>query len=100
MERAEGLGGIALEQFGSRKHKSADLQGQNTCLLYNFVWLERTTSTSTFIDLVSSHNLVVHKYGSYLLHSFQQLKINRLPIDMTSRVLGIWMAPDDNSKKQ
>eukprot|EP00957_Ditylum_brightwellii_P124976 9527183-Ditylum_brightwellii.AAC.1 len=67
MERAEGLGGIAPEQFGSRKHKYADLQALNTCLFHNFIWLERTTSTSTFIDLVSTYNLVVHSIASLAL---------------------------------
>eukprot|EP00957_Ditylum_brightwellii_P016060 1210174-Ditylum_brightwellii.AAC.1 len=67
MERAEGLGGIAPEKFGSRKHKSVDLQALNTRLFYAFVQLEHTTSTSTFIDLVSNYNLVVHSIASLAL---------------------------------
>eukprot|EP00957_Ditylum_brightwellii_P108617 8284469-Ditylum_brightwellii.AAC.1 len=67
MEMAERIRRVALEQFGSRKHKAADLQALNTRLFYDYVCLERTTSTSAFIDLVSNYDLVVHSIASMAL---------------------------------
>eukprot|EP00957_Ditylum_brightwellii_P201642 15326568-Ditylum_brightwellii.AAC.2 len=67
MELAEGNGGIAEEQYGSRKHKAADIQALNTRLFYDYVRLERTPATSPFIDLVSNYDLVVHSIASLAL---------------------------------
>eukprot|EP00957_Ditylum_brightwellii_P117234 8941121-Ditylum_brightwellii.AAC.1 len=67
MERAEKLNTIAPEQFGSRKKLSADLQALNTRLFYDYIFLERVPATSTFIDLVSNYNLVIHSIASLAL---------------------------------
>eukprot|EP00957_Ditylum_brightwellii_P191519 14580899-Ditylum_brightwellii.AAC.1 len=67
MEQAEKLNAIAPEQFRSRKRLSADLQVLNTWLFYDYVLLERVPATSTFIDLVSNYDLVVHSIASLAL---------------------------------
>eukprot|EP00957_Ditylum_brightwellii_P089051 6781533-Ditylum_brightwellii.AAC.1 len=64
---AENLEGVADEQYRSRKKKAADIQVLNTWLFYDYVLLERTPSTSTFINLVSKYNLVVHSIASLAL---------------------------------
>eukprot|EP00957_Ditylum_brightwellii_P105962 8082922-Ditylum_brightwellii.AAC.1 len=67
MNKAEECNGIAPEQYGSRRRKAADIQALNTRLFYDLVLLERKLATSTFIDLVSNYDLVVHSIASLAL---------------------------------
>eukprot|EP00957_Ditylum_brightwellii_P022700 1712325-Ditylum_brightwellii.AAC.1 len=64
MRRAEIMHGIAPEQFGSRREKSADLQALNTRLFYDYTLLKKHPDTSLFIDLVSNYDLVVHSIAT------------------------------------
>ena len=65
---------LALEQYGSRKAKAADIQALNIRLLYDLTRLERIPSTSTFTDIVSNYDIVVHII-SYL--KLQQSNISK-----------------------
>eukprot|EP00957_Ditylum_brightwellii_P110103 8397186-Ditylum_brightwellii.AAC.1 len=67
MASAENLEGVADEKYGSREKKEADIQALNTRLFYDYVLLERTPATSTFINLVSNYDLVVHSITSLVL---------------------------------
>eukprot|EP00957_Ditylum_brightwellii_P031644 2400093-Ditylum_brightwellii.AAC.1 len=80
MRRAEACGGVAPEQFGSRRYKLADLQALNTRLFYDHVLLQKIPSTSVFIDLVSNYNLVVHNIASLAL---QRVGAPKAPICCT-----------------
>eukprot|EP00957_Ditylum_brightwellii_P194937 14852085-Ditylum_brightwellii.AAC.1 len=53
MEMAERIGGIAPEQFGSRKHKAVDLQALNTRLFYNYDMVH--TCRTAFGDSTDSY---------------------------------------------
>eukprot|EP00957_Ditylum_brightwellii_P200605 15292933-Ditylum_brightwellii.AAC.1 len=84
MQRAKACNGIALEQFGSRRQKSADLQALNTQLYYDHLLLQRIPATSVFIDLVSNYNLVVHNIASLAL---QRIGMPKAPICCTFTTL-------------
>jgi len=84
MRRAERCGGVAREQFGSRKRKSADLQALNTRLFYDHILLQRTPATSVFIDLVSNYDLVTHSIASLAL---QRVGTPKAPILCTFTTL-------------
>eukprot|EP00957_Ditylum_brightwellii_P042355 3206893-Ditylum_brightwellii.AAC.1 len=84
MENTERLQGVANEQYDSCKNKATDIQALNTRLYYNFVLLERTPATSTFIDLVSNYDLVVHSIASIAL---QCVNIHKAPINCTFTTL-------------
>ena len=84
MENAERLQGVADEQYGSRKHKAADVQALNTRLFYDHIRLKRKPATSTFIDLVSNYDLVVHSIASLAL---QRVNTPKAPIDCTFTTL-------------
>eukprot|EP00957_Ditylum_brightwellii_P144547 11011100-Ditylum_brightwellii.AAC.1 len=84
MSNAEYLQGIADEQYGSRKNKSADIQALNTRLYYDYILLERTPATSTFIDLVSNYDLVAHSIASLAL---QNVNTPKAPIHCTFTTL-------------
>ena len=60
MRRAEELGDLAPEQCSSIKCKESDNHALNTQLFYDLVRLSRVLATSTFPDLFSNYNLVVH----------------------------------------
>eukprot|EP00957_Ditylum_brightwellii_P143658 10945132-Ditylum_brightwellii.AAC.1 len=64
MRRAEIIHGVAPEQFGSRRKKSAYLQALNTRLFYNYTLLKKHPCTSLFIDLVSNYDLVVYSIAT------------------------------------
>eukprot|EP00957_Ditylum_brightwellii_P154326 11744250-Ditylum_brightwellii.AAC.1 len=84
MHRAEIIGGIAMEQYGSRKNQAADLQALNTCLFFDCVKLEHKSATSTFIDLVSNYSLVVH---SIAVLALQCIGVPKEPINYTFTTL-------------
>jgi hypothetical protein len=84
MKRAESCGGIAPEQYGSRRQKSADLQALNTRLYYDHILLRRIPATSVFIDLVSNYDLVVHNIASLAL---QRVGMPKAPILCTFATL-------------
>lgn len=84
MQRAEECEGVAPEQYGSRKHKAADIQALNTRLFYDLVRLHQTAATSKFIDLVSNYDLVVHSIASLAL---QRVGTPREPIFCTFTML-------------
>eukprot|EP00957_Ditylum_brightwellii_P131230 10008906-Ditylum_brightwellii.AAC.1 len=69
VEKAEKSGGIAPEQYGSRKR-----------LFYSYILLERTPTASTFIDLVSNYELAVHSIASLVL---QRVGMPKEPIQFT-----------------
>ena len=62
--RAEECGGLAPEQYGSRRHKAADVQALNTRLFFDFTRLRRCHAIAEFIDLKSNYDLVVHSIAS------------------------------------
>ena len=64
LQRAEECGGLAPEQYGSRKHKAADVQALNTRLFFDYVRLRRCHAVAEFIDLKSNYDLVVHSIAS------------------------------------
>eukprot|EP00957_Ditylum_brightwellii_P054264 4110314-Ditylum_brightwellii.AAC.1 len=84
MEKAEENGGIAPEQYNNRKRLSAYLQALNTRLFYNYILLEITPATSTFIDLVLNYDLVVHIIASLAL---QRVGMPKEPIQCTFTTL-------------
>eukprot|EP00957_Ditylum_brightwellii_P189877 14455162-Ditylum_brightwellii.AAC.1 len=84
MSNAKYLQGIADEQYGSRKNKSADIQARNIRLYYDYILLERTPATSAFIDLVSNYDLVVHSIASLAL---QRANTPNAPIHYTFTML-------------
>eukprot|EP00957_Ditylum_brightwellii_P028608 2161638-Ditylum_brightwellii.AAC.1 len=84
MARAEEIQGVAQEQCGSRKQKAADIQALNTRLFYDYALMEKTPATSTFIDLVSNYNLVVHNIASLAM---QQVGTPKDPINCTFTTL-------------
>eukprot|EP00957_Ditylum_brightwellii_P040712 3082007-Ditylum_brightwellii.AAC.1 len=84
MEMVEENGGIAQEQYGSRKRVSADVQALNTRLFYDCILLERTPATNIFIDLVSNYDLVV---PSIALLALQRVGMPKEPIQCTFTTL-------------
>eukprot|EP00957_Ditylum_brightwellii_P099433 7574370-Ditylum_brightwellii.AAC.1 len=84
MASTANLEGVVDEQYGSRKKKAVDIQALNTRLFYDYVPLERTPATSTFIDLVSNYYLVVHSIASLAL---QQVNTPKAPIQCTFTTL-------------
>ena len=64
MNQAGNLEGLAPEQYGSRKSKSADIQVLNTRLFYDLIRQKRIPETCIFIDLVSNYDLIVHSIES------------------------------------
>eukprot|EP00957_Ditylum_brightwellii_P047340 3596844-Ditylum_brightwellii.AAC.1 len=80
MRRAEACGGVASEQFGSQRNKSAGLHALNAHLFYDHVLLQKIPSTSVFIDLVSNYDLVVHNIASLAL---QRVGVPKAPICCT-----------------
>eukprot|EP00957_Ditylum_brightwellii_P074988 5698875-Ditylum_brightwellii.AAC.1 len=84
MARAEEIQGVAQEQYGSRKQKAADIQALNTRLFYDYVLMEKTPAISTFIDLVSNYNLVVHSIASLAM---QRVGTPKAPINCTFTTL-------------
>eukprot|EP00957_Ditylum_brightwellii_P204348 15338837-Ditylum_brightwellii.AAC.1 len=84
MDSAERLQGVADKQYGSRKQKAADIQALNTRLYYDYVLLERTPATSTFIDLDSNYDLVAHSIASLAL---QWVNTPKAPIQCTFTTL-------------
>ena len=55
----------SLEKYRSRKAKADDIQELHTSLFYDLIRLNRVTKTSTFADLISKYDLVIHSI-SYL----------------------------------
>ena len=47
---------LALEQYGLRKYKAADIHVLNIRLFYEPTRLKRVPATITFMDLVSNYN--------------------------------------------
>lgn len=84
MELAEACNGVAPEQYGSRKCFAADIQALNTRLFYDLVKLDKLPATSTFIDLVSNYDLVVHSIASL---SLQRVGTPKPPIFCTFSTL-------------
>lgn len=84
MRRAELNGGLAIEQYGSRTAKAADIQALNTRLFYDLVRLKKIPATSEFTDLVSNYDLVVHSLASL---SLQRVGVPKEPILYTFTTL-------------
>eukprot|EP00957_Ditylum_brightwellii_P028946 2186617-Ditylum_brightwellii.AAC.1 len=84
MHRVEIIGVIAMEQYGSRKNQAADLQALNTRLFFDYAKLECKPATSTFVDLVSYYNLVVH---SITVLALQHVDMPKEPINCTFTTL-------------
>jgi len=59
MMSAEQAGLLAPEQYGSRKHKSANLQCLNKCLLYNLSRFRRQTIALCSNDAKSCYDRIV-----------------------------------------
>ena len=64
MKTAKYLEALAPEQYGIRKAKAVDIQALNTRLFYDITILKRIPATSTFTDLVSIYDFVVHMITS------------------------------------
>ena len=60
MKTAKDLDVLAPEQYGSRKAKAIDIQALNTRLFYDITSLKKIPATSSFADLVSKYNCIVH----------------------------------------
>jgi len=59
MLSAEQAGLLALEQYGSRKYKSANLQCLNKCLLYDLVWFRHQPLALCSNDAKSCYNRII-----------------------------------------
>eukprot|EP00957_Ditylum_brightwellii_P145640 11089123-Ditylum_brightwellii.AAC.1 len=77
---SEKLRAVTMEQFGSTKKLLTDLQAFNTRLIYGYMFLKCTQATSTFINLVSKYDLVVHIIAVLAL---QWISIPKEPINCT-----------------
>eukprot|EP00957_Ditylum_brightwellii_P070968 5393097-Ditylum_brightwellii.AAC.1 len=77
MAKKEANGSIAPEQFGGRVFHSAAIQALNVRMFYDQVKLTKIPATSTFIDLVSNYDLVVHSIASLAL---QWVGVPKAPI--------------------
>eukprot|EP00957_Ditylum_brightwellii_P158200 12041707-Ditylum_brightwellii.AAC.1 len=125
---AERNGGIAQEPFGGRVRHSAEVQALNICLFYDQVKLNKVPVTSTFMDLVSNYDLMVHSIGIWYTQYRWPMVTPCLTIVVTSEssncsyhhrawvkghrpvhqlapstahcIIGIWMALDGNNKEQ
>eukprot|EP00957_Ditylum_brightwellii_P027704 2094025-Ditylum_brightwellii.AAC.1 len=84
MERAKKIGDITIEQYRSRKWLSTDVQVLNTRLFYDYILLKRTPAISTFIDLVSNYNFVIHSIASMAL---QRMSMPKEPTQCTLTTL-------------
>eukprot|EP00978_Attheya_sp_CCMP212_P001589 scaffold3244_cov37-Attheya_sp.AAC.4 len=60
MKRAEAHGGLAPEQYGSRKKYSSAEQALNKRLTFDILCQERRSAIDTTIDLASCYDLVLH----------------------------------------
>ena len=67
MKMAEQLNNLVPEQYGSTKVNAAEIQARNTRLFYDLTRLKQVPATSTFADLVSKYDLVVHSIASLSL---------------------------------
>jgi hypothetical protein len=64
MKRAEANGGLAPEQYGSRKKHSSAEQALNKRLTFDILRQERRSAIDITIDLASCYDLVVHSIAS------------------------------------
>eukprot|EP00957_Ditylum_brightwellii_P116243 8866967-Ditylum_brightwellii.AAC.1 len=78
------FGGIAPEQYCGCINHTPELQALNQRMFYNQVLLNRTPVTSTFIDLVSNYDLVVH---SIALMAYQWAGVPKGPVYCTFSTL-------------
>ena len=67
MKKAEEIEGLALEQYGVRSSKLADIKVLNTRLFYNLIRLKRLSATTVLTDMVSHYYLVLHSISSLSL---------------------------------
>ena len=77
--KSEYLYGIAPKQYGSRKAKADDIQSLKTRLLYDLIRQKRLSHKSTFADLISNYDLLVHII-SFL--SLQIVDLSKKPISI------------------
>ena len=60
MKMAEANGGLAKEQYGSRKHHAANEQALNKRLTFDLLRLLRCSAVDSALDLRSNYDLVLH----------------------------------------
>ena len=84
MSQAEILDELTPEQYGRRKEKAAYIQALNTRLFYDLIRQKRIPFTSTFVDIVSNYDLVVHSIASL---SLQKVDVSKEPILITFTTL-------------
>ena len=70
MIRVQELRSFATNKYRTRKGKSEDTQALNTRLFYDLIRLNIITEISTFSDIVSNYDLVVHTIAPLSLQRF------------------------------
>ena len=67
MSKAENQEGLSPEKYVSRKSKTEYIQDLNMRLIYEIIRQNRIPAASTFVDLVSNYDIVVHSTASLSL---------------------------------
>ena len=75
---------LDIGQYRSIKSKAVGIHAMKTRIFYDPTRLKRVPVTSTFVGIVSNHNLVIHSIASL---SMQRANISKEPIRCTFTTL-------------